>query len=218
MLPSNVVTLRKEEKEFPDLFPKGSFLEVAYAVMRNVPSKSSKVEYAYALKPNEPIHFPASIILQKGGNVLFNPIMHFGDNSRLQNWVNANAGPLRQMAQGRPSPLTVVGKITNNTFCVYYVIEEGEVFFDVLSISQRMLGHTPLLGTSLSIVPVINNDIKMVIDRDRGGLEMPLSEKIPEGASVIAVPVTTEHREDSDVPRLYTDAARMRFFSFTYGP
>lgn len=217
MVAENVVPFRGEDKEFPDWFPKGSYLEVAFAVGRAIPDKAGEVHYDYALKRHEGLHLPAAVILQGGGNVLFNPISHFGENSRLQNWVTNNKEPLRQLAMGREKPLTLVGKVNGGTFKVYYVIDQGVIFFDESSISARIWGHKSLLGDALYIEPVMHYDAALVINRLRGIVVMNHLNNIPVGQFIFGVPITVEVRDDAIAcPRLFTTPERMRFFSFTY--
>jgi hypothetical protein len=213
----NVVPFHRGDKEFPDWFPKGSYLEAAFAVGRAVPDKAGEVHYDYMIKPITGLHLPCSVILQAGGGVLFNNLDHFGDNARLQSWIAVNKEPLRQLGTGRKTPLTLVGKVISGTFHVYYIIDSGVIYFDHPSIAARIWGHASLLGGNLVIVPVLHHDATLVINRTRGVVTMSRLDTVTPGQHVLGAPVTVETREDAiGSPRLFTSPERMRFFSFTY--
>lgn len=214
----NVVAFHSASMDFPDLFPRASFVEVSFAVARNQPESVPAASYDYILKENDPNPSAVSIIVQSGGNVLYNPAKGFGDEARLKKWVSYNLAGLRIIGTQRETPLIIVGKIgTNGKLNVYYVIEEDHIFFDTLSIRARlrMHGETSPLGSGIEIKPHLE-EVRLVVDRNSQVVDMPALAKYPSTKWIVGFPAHAEPREDSVTPRLFSSAVHMKFFSFLY--
>jgi hypothetical protein len=213
---TNVVQFRPDGGEFPDLFPASSFLEVAYAVARNIPAKLENATYDYVLKANDPATLPVAVVLQSGGNVLHNHCPHFADGSRLKRWVDLNRPALENVAKIRNKVVTIVGKIRNDVFRVYYIIDEQQhVYFDERSIAARLGIHKEsAFGGNFLIQPVLKTT-QMRVSRAKNDLYM-----FPEldDTNLVGFPALVQDREDATDPRMYTEAHRMRFHAFVYGP
>lgn len=210
-----VIPLRQDGIDFPDLFPWATYGEVAYALLRNVPFKVEHVAYDYALKVNDPAASVVAIILQPGGNVLFNPCTHHGDNTRLKRWVDTHTVALQSTAKGINASTTIVGKCRGSALYVYYVIHKGHCYFDEPSIHARLGTYRDSpYGSDLVVLPVLRTSTLNVNRKGSTVFMAPLLDH----AHLVAFPVTTEERDGSTNPRMYADAMLMRYLGFVFDP
>jgi len=209
------------------LWPKRPWRKVWPALMLNVPETRGKQVYHFCVKPdlNAREHKDAvqmCITIQSVGHVGFMPTQMVKADERIADYVGTHRARLRDIANTLDdnTVLLVVGKLTKHqgreTFIVYYLIENGRVILDSVTIRSKL--HPK--GTDFEDFLLSLGHYTIVeaeVDAEAGVVKCEEFDKDYSQISVLGFPISNmESRGPNETPIMTTTVMHMRFMSFTF--
>lgn len=201
----SVIRFKRRDEVFPDYWPSRPMLTVIAALLTNVSGRKGDHKYAYAFK----VLFPGPVCrltMQSGGALLHNPV---DSESVFARWLRLNHIALNKLAVKRKKTTTLVGIPVEHdgtlTFCVYYLIEDGEITVDGPSIAEE------LEEADYMTVMSSTETCELTVNAEAGHYVCSAIDQLKEGYSALGIPVTrTTHG------RLWATPIAMDMLSFVY--
>jgi hypothetical protein len=218
MIP-NVVPFHHVARDYSDYWPKVGYGQVLQRIWDNIPQALGSVEYSYAFKADIEGSVCSVVVKRMDSEVkvLFNACDNVQDNNDLKAWFILNDKKLRRLLK-EEGKLIIVGKVGHNsgerTFLVHYIIKDGEVYLD--EVSLRKILEPGDFGSTIFIVPS-TEIVNVNINRTTGGVNFPFLNNLQEGLTVLGLPVNVIiPRDNGGAPVFKTSLIHMRFMAFTH--